>query len=112
MIDYTPTLNIALNTILPAEYELILDSNTSTPCITYMKVGDSAQVDGDDVRYSIITYQIKIWSDSYETICQKSVLLDEKMNELGFKRVSYNELWFNNKCSAVFRYEALVYEEE
>lgn len=111
MIDYTPTLVSELGTILPIHYELFVDSSTTTPCLTFMKVGDTAQEEGDNIRYSRVAYQIKIWADDYEVISTKSLLLDAKMKTLGFTRTQYNELWYNNHCSAIFRYEALNREE-
>lgn len=111
MIDYTPTLVEELSQILPTHYELFVDSSTTTPCITYMKVGDTAQEEGDNVRYSALAYQIKIWADDYSDISSYSLLLDAKMKTLGFRRAQYNELWYNNHCSAIFRYEGLNREE-
>ena len=111
MIDYKTTLIRELDTILPTYYELFVDSETPIPCITIMESNNSAEDEGDTIRFSRISYNIKIWADDLEIISQKGQELDNKMFEMGWERLSYNELWFDSsKCSAIFRYEILANE--
>ena len=110
MIDYKPLLIRELDTILPTYYELFVDSETETPCITIMESNNIAQEEGDNIRFSRISFNIKIWADDVSIISQKGQDLDTKMYSLGFTRTSYNELWLGNQCSAIFRYEILANE--
>lgn len=110
MIDYKPLLIRELNAILPTYYELFVDSTTETPCITIMESNNSAQEEGDNIRFSLISFNIKIWADDLNVIAEKGMELDQKMFELGFSRISYTELWMGNQCSAIFRYEILANE--
>lgn len=87
-----------------------MDSSLSVPCFTYLESSNIAREEGDSLRYSQVQYTIKIWSRNIAEIATYAVLLDDKMKELGFKRISYNELWYNNMCSAIFLYEGMGLE--
>lgn len=110
MIDYKPLLIRELGTILPTYYELFVDSDTETPCITILESNNMAQEEGDNIRFSRISFNIKIWGDDIAVIAEKGQELDAKMFELGFQRTSYTELWMGTQCSAIFRYEILADE--
>lgn len=110
MLDYKPLLIRELSAILPTYYELFVDSETETPCITIMESNNTAQEEGDTIRFSRISFNIKIWGDDISVIAAKGQELDSKMFELGFERTSYNELWMGNQCSAIYRYEILANE--
>jgi hypothetical protein len=56
MIDYHNELVKALNTVLPAHYEMILTSDIKTPCISYMEVNNYVVANGDTLGYSGISY--------------------------------------------------------
>lgn len=105
MINYNKELAAQLNTILPTHYELFVDDETAIPCLTYQKINDYANEEGNSIRYSTITYRIKLWTDKLSDIDTYGSSLDELMFNLGFKRTSYNELWFGkSKVSAIFTY--------
>ena len=61
MIDYKPTLVNELKTIgLPVHYELFLTSKTELPCISYQEQSNISQSEGDTLRYSDITFRVKV----------------------------------------------------
>lgn len=110
MIDYRPTLVQELETLgYPVYYELFLDSDTPTPCITYQLSNDETVTEADNmVRYSRQTYLLKVWAgDDLATLAAITSLLDTKMFELGFKRINYNELWFDTDVVGILRYQGL-----
>ena len=110
MIDFKPELVEALNTILPTYYEMIVDSSTETPCITYIEIDNSANEEGQTLAYSTITYQIKIWGSNIADMENYAKQLDAVMRSIGFKRTSKNELWHNELGQYIFRYTALALE--
>lgn len=111
MFDYKPTLQSELDKILPTYYELFVDSSTDTPCITYIESNNIAAAEGDTLRYSTLSYQIKIWGDDIEELSRYAQQLDSTMYALGFRRITYNELWYNTQCQLIFRYEATALEK-
>lgn len=61
MIDYKPDLVNELKTIgLPVHYELFLTQKTEVPCISYQEQSNVSDKEGDTLRYSDITFRIKI----------------------------------------------------
>lgn len=110
MVDYKPILVEELDKILPTYYELFVDSNTETPCITYMGSNDYAAEEGDTIRYSYISYNIKLWGSDIGQLSQYSQQVDLAMKQLGFKRMSCQELTFDSGLCIVSRYEALAKE--
>ena len=112
MFDYKTVLAEQLETILPTYYELFPDSSTKTPCLTYIENNNRADEESDNLRYSTLSYQIKIWGKvlEYEELMGYANELDELMYSLGFKRVSYNELSYDNLIQLIFRYEGKGWE--
>lgn len=110
MYNYKKELVKELDTILPTYYELFVDSSTQTPCITYLELTNVARQEGDTLRYSNITYRVKIWGTQEDDLYNYTSLLDKKMFELGFKRRAYNELWIDQICQLIFTYEATALE--
>lgn len=110
MFNYKTQLVAELNTILPTWYELFADSSTATPCITYTEVENSSAAEGDTLRYSRIAFQLKIWGDDLAALEPYTEQVDTKMKQLGFTRVSFNELWYGNQVALIFRYEATACE--
>ncbi len=106
MLNYKETLVAELNTILPTYYELFCDSSTETPCITYIENNNYSLLEGDTMRYSRLSYILKIWGNDIGVLSQYAVLLDEKMRQLGFNRISANELVVDTQCQKIFIYEA------
>lgn len=112
MTNYNQDLVQGLTTILPTYYELFVDDKTPIPCLTYQKINDYATDEGDNIRYSVMTYRIKLWTDKLSDIDTYGSQLDDYMFEAGFKRTSYNELWFGkSRVSAVFTYDCRCLEQ-
>lgn len=113
MIDYTPTLVEALNTILPTHYELTLSSGTKIPCISYQERSNAAQEQGETIGYSRISYTIKVWGNDLEQLNKYAIQIDNALRPLGWKRTGANELFSyqSSLIQKILTYEALAYEE-
>ena len=113
MINYHAELVKALNTILPTHYEMVLTSQTKTPCISYMELNNNVSTDGETRGYSVITYQVKVWSKNIAELQQYALAIDAALRPLGFKRISSGELYDNNSAmiQKILTFEALALEE-
>lgn len=113
MIDYKPTLKQELEKVgLPVFYELFVDSSTETPCITFIENNNAAEAEGDNLFYSRLSYNIKLWGNSLAVLMPKAVAIDDVMRKQGFKRTSINELSVGiSQLEIIMRYEAMGYEK-
>lgn len=111
MFNYKLELEKQLDTILPAYYELFVDSQSDFPCITYLELANTADAEGDTLRYSSISFRIKIWGNDYTDIVEYIEPLDNLMFSLGFTRRSYNELNESGLCQLIFTYTAMALEQ-
>ena len=114
MINYHSVLVSALKGILPTHYEMALTSKTKTPCISYMEINNYSATEtvGATVGYSYITYQVKVWSDKVADLQKYSLMIDNALRALGFKRVASGELYDNNSSmmQKILTYEAFAHE--
>ncbi len=112
MINYHSTLVSALNKILPTYYEMALTTDVKVPCISYMELNNYSTNTGDTIGYSRLNYQIKVWSNDIEEIQKYSLLVDQALRPLGWRRVSSGELYDNNSTmiQKIMTYEALALE--
>ena len=112
MINYHSTLVSALNKILPTYYEMALTAEEKTPCITFMELNNYSTNTGDTIGYSRLNYQIKVWSNDIDEIQKYSLLVDQALRPLGWRRVSSGELYDNNSTmiQKIMTYEALALE--
>lgn len=112
MINYHQVLVTALKTILPVHYEMALTSKTKTPCISYMELNNYATDVGDTLGYSMISYQVKVWSTDISEIQHYAQLIDAVLRPLGFKRVSSGEMADKNSSmiQKIMTYEATALE--
>ena len=78
---------------------------------TAMLDNDIQDATGDTLGYSTVRYTIKLWGDDLSVLNPNCLLVDAKMRELGFRRISANELVYNNQISKIFIYEGLGKEE-
>lgn len=103
----------ALNSVLPAHYEMTLNSKTATPCISYMGIQNSVHVNGDTLGYSNLSYQVKVWANDIAQIVQYAQVIDNVLRPLGWKRTNYNELYDPNSTmiQGIMNYEAMASEE-
>lgn len=112
MIDYTPTLVKALNTILPTHYELKLSSGTKTPCISYQERSNAAEETGETLGYSRISYTIKVWGYDLEQLNNYAKQIDNILRPMGWKRTGANELFSyqSSMIQKILTYEAKAVE--
>ena len=113
MIDYHNTLVAALNTILPTHYELHLTSKTKTPCISYQERNNSADISGDTIGYSRLSYTVKVWANDIAVLQRYAIEIDKTLRPLGWKRTTSGEIYDINSTmiQKVMTYEALAREE-
>ena len=112
MINYHAELVKALNTVLPTYYEMALNSQIGTPCLSYMEINNYAVDNGDTLGYSRITYQVKVWGNNIADLQSYALQVDSVLRPLGFKRIASNELYDNESTmiQKILTYEALALE--
>ena len=113
MVDYDMQLVSTLQTILPTHYELVLTSNTKTPCISYQETNNYSVENGNTIGYSRITYTVKVWDTDIEALKSYAKQIDDALRPIGFKRVATGELFDYNSAmiQKILTYEALALEE-
>lgn len=102
--------NLQAATSLPVYYELICDSNTKKPCITYQPTNNRDVAIGDNLGYSRLSFYIKLWGENYEQLCDYANKVDAEMHKMGFERNSYNELIIGNQICFIYLYDGLGME--
>lgn len=112
MIDLHKNMVNALKTVLPTHYELALTANTKTPCISYQERNNYDTDTGDTLGYSRISYTIKLWANGIDVIQSYVPKVDKALRDIGFKRVSAQELYDMNSTmiQKVLVYECLAQE--
>lgn len=112
MIDYHKELVAALGNILPTYYELVLTTDTETPCISYQERNNAVDVNGDTRGYSRLSYTVKVWSNDIEELQSYALKVDAALRPLGWKRISSAELFDVNSTmiQKILTYEALALE--
>lgn len=112
MLDFSKELVAALNTILPTHYELFLHSGLETPCISWQERNNAADVTGDTLGYSRLSYTVKVWGNDIAALNKYARDIDNTLRPLGFKRVSANELHDINSTmiQKILTYEAIALE--
>ena len=110
MLDVKPDIVSELSEILPTYYEQFVDSTVSTPCISYFEYNNVQNETGDTLVYSEVTYCVKVWGKSVKDVADYSLLVDDTMSRLGFRRLSANELVNDGLICKVLLYRALGLE--
>lgn len=110
MISLRTEIVKELNKILPTHYELLVAS-PETPCITYQESENADTKIGDNLGYSRIIYTIKLWGSDLKQLEPYELKIGNCMRKLGYKRISYNELWYDDKISMIMRFEGLAFEK-
>lgn len=113
MINYHTNLVSALEGILPTHYEMVLTSNTKTPCISYLELTNVDTITGDTLGYSRIQYQVKVWGEQIKDLQEYAMEIDRVLRPLGWRRVGSQELHDRNSAmiQKVLTYEALALEK-
>jgi len=86
MLDCKTELVTALSTVLPTYYELFVDSNTATPCITYREHSNNDYSTAMGAGYSVVGWYVKIWGNDIADISSYASQVDSKMRALGYSR--------------------------
>ena len=113
MYNAHPELVTALKTIgLPVHYEMALHSGLEVPCISYMVLSNSADIEGDTLGYSNLSYQVKVWANDIAIIVQYAQEIDKVLRPLGWRRTNYNELYDINSTmiQGIMTYGAMASE--
>lgn len=108
MIDYHKELVSILSKILPTYFELNLTHDIDTPCISYIQMNDNEEYQGDTIGYSVIRYQIKVWSEKLSELQSYGQQIDNALRKEGWRRISAIELYDTDTAmkQKVFSYEA------
>lgn len=111
MIDITPLVVEKLNQVLPAQYEMFLDTSLGLPCISYTQIENADDLLGNTRGYSRITYKIKIWCNEVSNITQYGIEIDNKLAELGrFHRNGVQDIRYGDLICRIMDYSVLVNE--
>lgn len=111
MLDYKPTIQTTLSAILPTSYELDSNQDDALPCATYIENNSYTLADGNITRYSIISYLIKIYTNSVADMMTYAKRVDEAMWLLGFERTSSSEQKFGSQLAKYTIYKATAIEQ-
>lgn len=108
MLSIKPEIVTKLGQILPTYYEYICNSTTPKPCITYAETNSIDTIISMTMGYSRVQMTIKIWIDNgdIKSLQGYAVQVDSAMRELGYYRVSANELVVGNQIEKILLYEA------
>lgn len=113
MIDYKPSLVKELQKCgLPVYYELFVDSSTKLPCLTYIETNNSSHLEGDNLFYSNLSYNIKLWGDNLKQISPTVDKVNDIMRQLGFTRTAYNELAVGAQLCLILSYSSIGWERK
>jgi hypothetical protein len=105
MIDYKPNLVDELKTLgLPVHYELFMTKEEELPCIAYFEQSNISDKEGDTLRYSDITFTIRVYAKTVKEIAQYSIEVDDLMRDLGFVRINTNQIWLDNIGQFIMTY--------
>lgn len=112
MINYHAQIVAALNSVLPAYYEMVLHSGLSVPCISYMELNNYVHANGDTLGYSKLVYQVKIWGNDIAALQGYALEVDDALRALGFERTASGELYDKESTmiQKILTYEALARE--
>lgn len=110
MIDQYKPIIAKLKTALPAHHERFVSGALQTPCFTVQEYGNRDKAYGDTVGFSQIQYMIKTWANNLQDSVTYAEQADLLMRELGFFRVSSNELLYDDLICRMSVYEAQGYE--
>lgn len=92
-----------LDNILPT-YSELTEEPVEIPCITYRKSSNRVVVEGDDIRYSLPIYQIKLYVKDLDDADYYLSKIDETLYENRIFRESFNEMIVNNVHQYIMNY--------
>ena len=106
MLDINKNVVAELEKILPTHYELFCDNKTTLPCITYREQDNRDRERAESFGYSEISLYVKVWGYFYKDIESYALQVADVMREMGFERVSTNDLIVENQICKVMLYRA------
>lgn len=109
MINYSPTLVTELKNIIPVYLEP-LKTKRAIPCLTYSEITNIDSLIGDNLCYSDIAYQLKIWATTLKEVVANASLIDDKMKSLGFRRTFSLDGEEEELKYKILRYNAIAFE--
>lgn len=92
-----------LEEILPV-YSELTEEPVEIPCITYRKSSNRVVVEGDDLRYSLPIYQIKLYVKDLDDADYYLQAIDTKLYQNRIFRESFNEMIVNNVHQYIMNY--------
>lgn len=110
MVDVLPTVVAALKQTGLKVYNENFTKNTELPCISYLFVDDSTQVNGDTLGYSNVTVYVKLYSNSQKEIASYSSQIDTIMRKTGFTRIGSYDQKDNLLTCRIFTYRCVTLE--
>ena len=110
MVDFSTRLKTELEKILPTYYENFVGEDIAYPCITYVPTTNYSYIEGDTIRFSKLTYNVKLGGNDYSALMTYINTIDLAMKKIGLNRTNYNELCFDGLFQLVFKYEGTGFE--
>ena len=98
-----------LDEILPT-YSELTEEPVEIPCITYRKSSNRVVVEGDDLRYSLPIYQIKLYVTDLDDADYYLQAIDTALYKNRFFRESFSELIVNNQHQYIMNYSVSTRE--
>lgn len=111
MVIYAPTLvqELKTQTGLPV-YAEPLGTRRDTPCLTYFEVSNIDRLEGDNLGYSDLAFQVKVWGKTLAETSEWAVKVDKIMKSLGFRRTFSLDTREEELQSKILRYNAIAFE--
>ena len=109
MLDVTKEMIEKLDEILPT-YKETSNQKLDVPVITYFLYNDPQQETGDTQIYSTIFWVVKVWDTNMENMMANTLLVDDAMRSLGYKRVNINQMDDGTLLSNVLTYSGKAKE--
>lgn len=98
-----------LNEILPT-YSELTEEPVDIPCITYRKSSNRVVAEGDDIRYSLPIYQIRLYVKDLDDADYYLTAIDETLYQNRMFRESFSEMIINNIHQYIMSYSISTVE--
>lgn len=95
----------------PVELEVIKDSKTPLPCITYLELNESTNAWGNKLFYNNVAYQVKLWSRKQSDIASMKYDLQLKLIENGWRLSSTTQTSHEGVICLTCTIEAISYRK-
>lgn len=95
MVCYKKQFIALLEEAVGEDANIIYDSfveEEQTPCVSYLEIANISTADGNTVRYSRITFQVRIWDTAVGVVEDLAETIDDTLVSNGFSRVYATDL--------------------